>query len=293
MSDFLGDLRAWLNIDIVTIGHTNISVSTIITLAFIVLGSFWISKLLRKVTLTLLDKRHPAAASTLGALIHYAVLIVGFSIALSTAGVNLTGLFAAGAIFAVGIGFAMQSIVQNFVSGIILLAERSIKPGDILEVEGMVVRVAEMGIRASLVQSRDGEDIIIPNSILAQNSVKNYTLRDSNFRIRGAVGVSYSSDMKRVRDVLETVATQMSERWGVPGKAPNVVMISFGSSSVDWEIGVWMNDPWEYRMAKSDLNEHIWNAFKDHDIVIAFPQIDLHLDVPVSESLQRLSSVPR
>lgn len=293
MNEFLSEARSWLNIDIVRIGETDVTVSTIITLVLIVLVTYWISRLLRKMTLALLSRRHPAAASTLGALIHYAVLIIGFSTALSTAGINLTGLFAAGAIFAVGIGFAMQSIVQNFVSGIILLTERSIKPGDVLEVEGMVVKVADMGIRASLVQSRDGEDIIIPNSILAQNSVKNYTLRDSNFRVRGPVGVSYSSDMQLVRRVLEEVAAEVSSRWGVPGNKPNVVMTGFGDNSVDWDVGVWVNDPWEFRMATSDLMERIWEAFQKHEIVIAFPQLDLHLDAPVADSFERLSSVAR
>lgn len=292
MSKFLSDARDWLDQDLVRIGGTQISVSTVITLLLIVVISYWLSGLLRRITLALLSKRHPVAASTLGALIHYIVLIIGFSTALSTAGINLTGLFAAGAIFAVGLGFAMQSIVQNFVSGIILLTERSIKPGDVLEIDGEIVKVAEMWIRASLVQSRDGEDTIIPNSLLSQNSVKNYTLRNNQFRIRGTVGVSYESDMKLVRTTLEQVAAALSKKWDVKHRKPNVVMLGFGSSSVDWEIGVWTNNPWESRMAKSDLYEAVWNAFREHSIVIAFPQLDIHLAPPVGESLSRFSATP-
>jgi len=118
--------------------------------------SYWISQWSRNLTRQLLAKRHPAAANTLGVLIHHTVLVIGFSTALSTAGIDLTGLFAAGAIFAVGLGFAMQSIVQNFVAGVILLIQQSIKPGDVLQVEGVIVKVTEMGIRASIARSRDG-----------------------------------------------------------------------------------------------------------------------------------------
>ena len=284
MSQFLSDAREWLNQDLIRIADTPISVSTVITLVLILLATLWVSKWLRRLIERLLAKRNPAAASTLAALIHYAVLIIGFSTALSTAGINLTAMFAAGAIFAVGLGFAMQSIVQNFVSGVILLTERSIKPGDVLEVEGMVVKVADMGIRASLVQSRDGEDIIIPNSVLAQNSVKNYTMRDSNFRVRAAVGVTYGSDMKLVRETLEQVAAEVSTRWRVTGKTPNVVMTGFGDNSVNWEVGVWTSDPWEFRVAVSDLHESVWSAFQDKKIVIAFPQLDVHLDPQVTRS---------
>ncbi len=289
MSEFLSKAQEWLNQDLVRIGGTQVSVSTVITLLLILVITYWISRLLRRLTLALLAKRHPAAASTLGALIHYIVLIIGFSTALTTAGINLTGLFAAGAIFAVGLGFAMQSIVQNFVSGIILLTERSIKPGDVLEVEGTIVKVAEMGIRASLVQSRDGEDLIIPNSILAQNSVKNYTLRNPQFRVSCGVGVAYEADMKLVRTTLETVTRGLSKKWGVTAQKPCVVMVGFGNNSVNWEVGVWTNNPWEHRLARSDLHEAIWNAFRENKIVIAFPQLDVHFDAPVSDSLRRIS----
>jgi len=278
MSDFLADTHSWLNQDLVRIGNTPISVSTLITLLLIVIGTLLSSKWLRRLTEHVLAKRNPAAAGTLGALIHYAVLIIGFAITLSTAGINLTGLFAAGAIFAVGLGFAMQSIIQNFISGVILLTERSIKPGDVLEVEGMVVKVADMGIRASLVQSRDGVDSIIPNSVLAQNSVKNFTMRDSNYRVRVLVGVTYSSDMKLVRKTLEEVAADVSARWRVLNRKPDIIMTGFGDSSVNWEVGVWMNTPWEIRFALSELHEAVWTAFKEKGIVIAFPQLDVHLD---------------
>ncbi|MBT8468862.1 MAG: mechanosensitive ion channel, partial [Deltaproteobacteria bacterium] len=186
-------------------------------------------------------------------------------------------------------GFAMQSIVQNFVAGVILLTERTIKPGDIVDVEGMVVKVLSMGIRASIVQSRDGEEVIIPNSLLSQNAVKNYTLRDSCYRVRLSVGVIYGSDMRAVRKTLESVAQDVSNRWGVPTKPPLVVMTGFGDNSVNWEIGVWMSDPFELKPALSELHESVWWAFREQDLVIAFPQLDVHFDEPIASSLAMLA----
>jgi len=105
-------------------------------------------------------------------LLHYGVMAIGLGIALETIGISLSALFAAGAIFAVGLGFAMQNIAQNFVSGLILLVERAIKPGDIVEVEGRVVRVLKMGIRTTIARTRDEEEIIIPNASLVQSTVR-------------------------------------------------------------------------------------------------------------------------
>jgi small-conductance mechanosensitive channel len=226
---------------------------------------------------------------TAGALLHYTLLVTGFVIALKMAGFDLTALFAAGAIFAVGLAFAMQSIAQNFVAGVILLGERSIKPGDIVEVEGRIVDIQEVGIRATVARTRDGEELVIPNSVLVQTTVKNYTLRDSTFRIRVPVGVVYGSNMDVVRETLEMVAREMSEKWAVQHSQPQVFMTEFGNHSVNFEVAVWMNDPWKQRHATSDLHEAIWAAFKARGIVIAFPQIDVHLDAPVVDSIRRLA----
>ncbi len=280
-----------LGTELFKIGKASVSVSTLLAVLAILLATVWISRAVRRVVARVLGQRggRPAEIGTLNGLIHYAILITGFGIALDTAGINLTALFAAGAIFAVGLGFAMQSIAQNFVAGVILLAERSIKPGDVLEVEGQVVKLLEMGIRASVAQTRDGEDLLIPNSILIQTTVKNYTLRDSSFRIRIPVGVVYRSDMALVKETLLAVAARVSEKWGVPKTKAQVCLGSFGDNSVIWDVAIWIDDPWEARPAKSELHEAIWWALAEKNIVIAFPQLDVHFDDPVTASLSRLS----
>jgi potassium efflux system protein len=291
MGELLQTLRDVLDIRLFEIGGTEVTVATLVTIGIALVVTIAVARLLRRVAERALEARgvKTGPAHAIGALLRYVVLVIGFGIALDTAGVQLTALFAAGAFFAVGLGFAMQSIAENFVAGVILLAERSIKPKDILEVEGQVVRVREIGIRTSIGRSLDGEDLVIPNSVLIQTTVKNYTLTDAAYRIRVPVGVVYSSDMRLVRTTLEAVAAEVSARYAVPDTTPAVLLTEFGNHAVNWEVAIWMNDPWSVRPAKSALHEAIWWAFKERDIVIAFPQLDVHFDPPVTASLSELS----
>jgi small-conductance mechanosensitive channel len=268
-----------------TIGRTPVTPSLLLLLLTVVAGALLASWLLQRVLergLRAARVREGTVAAT-RRLAHYAVLAAGLGVLLEVMGVDLTTLFAAGAIFAIGIGFAMQNIAQNFVSGVILLLERSIKPGDVLEVEGRFVRVQEMGIRATIARTLDEEEIIIPNSTIVQSAVKNYTLESSIYRLRATVGVVYASDMALVRRTLERVASEMP--WRVREKDPLVLMTEFGDSAVMFEVSVWIDDPWRTRRAKSDLHEAIWWAFKREGIVIAFPQLDVHFDPRVVEKL--------
>jgi small-conductance mechanosensitive channel len=216
-------------------------------------------------------------------LVHYTIMLLASLLALDVLGVNVSALFAAGALFAVAIGFAMQNITQNFVSGIILLVERSIQPGDVLEVDGQVIRVEEMRIRSTVGRTRDDEELIVPNSALVASTVKNFTMRDSLYRVRAPVGVSYGSDMAKVRQVLESVADGLPSRHSV--RKPVVLLLGFGSSSVDWETSVWIDDPWSARIVLSELQQTTWNALKAAGITIAFPQLDVHVDPAVVEAL--------
>ncbi|MBT8404431.1 MAG: mechanosensitive ion channel, partial [Gemmatimonadetes bacterium] len=190
------------------------------------------------------------------------------------------------AVFAVGIGFALQNLSENFVSGVILMFERSIKPGDIVEVDGYVVRVLKLGMRTTLARNREDEEILVPNSHLVAATVKNFTLHDTVLRIRAEVGVEYSSDMARVMEVLQTMAE--SQTWRLEGRDPVVLMKEFGASSVDFEVSVWTDDPWLAPRFRSQLMQGIWFALADAGITIAFPQLDVHFDGPVEEALTRL-----
>lgn len=287
MAEVLEQVRGILETRLFDIGGTPVTVATLLTVSVILLATVLVSRTVRVAVTRVLERTRAGsrAVGTITGLLHYILLLVGFGVAIQTVGIDLSALFAAGALFAVALGFAMQSITQNFVAGVILLSERAIRPGDVLEVEGKLVRITDMGIRSLTAESRDGENLIIPNSVLIQTTVKNYTLFSSALRVRVPVGVTYRSDMKQVRETLTEVAEEMNRKWGVASKRPLVAMTGFGDNSVNWVIAVWMNEPWELVPRVSELHEAVWWAFHERGIVIAFPQLDVHLDEEVTAGL--------
>jgi small-conductance mechanosensitive channel len=260
----------------------------ILVISFALAVSFVLQRALKRSLAHRFEKQKGTLAAILR-LVHYSIIIIGFGIGLQTIGINISALFAAGAVFAIAIGFAIQNIVQNFVSGIILLVERTIKPGDILEIEGTVVKVVEMGIRTTIVRTWKEEELIMPNSILAQSAVKNYTMRDNEFRLGVNVGVAYESDMKKVISVLEETARNMP--WRLPAPEPRVLLQDFGDSSVIFGVYLNVDDPWQQRVYMSDLRIAIWFAFKEANITIAFHQVDIHFDPPVTEAFTGLTKI--
>jgi potassium-dependent mechanosensitive channel len=187
-----------LDLHLFRLAGTSVTLGTLLVSAIIVIAGAVLARLARTAiqrALTAREALDEGTARVAARLISYLVLAVGIGIALETLGVHLAAFFAAGAFLAVAVGLALQSVAQNLVSGVILLFERTIKPGDVLEVDGRVVRVTRMGLRATVARTRDEEDLIIPNSILAQQIVTNFTLLDSTVRVRSTVDVGYDSDL--------------------------------------------------------------------------------------------------
>jgi small-conductance mechanosensitive channel len=281
-------MQKYLSFHLFNVAGTEITIETLAIFAFILLVSYLISFVIRGAITKALKLRKIADEGSIGVtrrLTHYLIMFIGLGVGLQTIGINLNALFAAGAVFAVAIGFAMQNITQNFVSGLILLIERTIKPGDILKVENQLVRVSNLGIRATVARTLDDEEIIIPNSVLVQNSVTNYTMKDRHYRLRAEVGVVYSADMQQVREVLEKAANQIE--WRDSTRKPRILLRRFGSSSVDWEVSVWITDPWTSQQRMSELFEVVWWSLKEAGITIAFPQLDVHFDTSVMDVLHK------
>lgn len=276
-----------MDLRIMELGGTPISVATLVVLSVVLLLSWWLARLLERATKAAMRSRgvkDDGGVKAVGRLVHYAVLLAGFGVGFETAGFSLDALFTAGAVFAVGLGFAFQNLAQNFVSGIILLVERSITPGDVLEVEGRTVRVVQMRMRTTVARTRDEEDLIIPNSTLVQSTVKNFSLDDSIYRLRVNVGVAYEADMAQVRAVLQ--ATAAAVPWRIATREPAVELVEFAASSVVWRVNVWMEDPWRSSPCSADLNERMWFALKEAGIAIAYPQLDVHLDRAALDALR-------
>jgi small-conductance mechanosensitive channel len=290
LDDFIKHVTKISSKPLFTLSGTEVTLFSIFTFFLIIVFSIAVSLVMQRALKRALAHKFKKREGTLTALlrlIHYTVVIIGFGIGLQMVGINISALFAAGAVFAIAIGFAMQNIVQNFVSGIILMVERSIAPGDILEVEGVVVKVVEMGIRTTVVKTWKEEELIMPNSIISQSTVKNYTMGNNEFRLGAIVGVSYGSDMKKVMEVLETTARNMP--WGLPEPEPKVLLQEFGDSAVVYGVYVSIDEPWRQKIYSSDLRKAIWFALKDANITIAFNQIDIHFDPPVADALTSLN----
>ena len=270
-----------LQAPLLEVAQTTITPLLLGTAAGVVLLGWIGSRTAQRVMHGLLRRRGVTDAGvtgTAGRLVHYAVMILAMLLALRLVGIDLSTLFAAGALAAVAIGFALQHIIENFVAGVILLVDRSITPDDVLEVDGRMVRVVDMRIRSTIARTRDEEEIIIPNSTLVQSSVTNFTLRDTSYRLRTNVGVAYESDVDQVFEVLKESVMGVAER--DPAVDPAVLFLDFGDSALLFDVSIWVNDPWASRSTRSTMNHRIWRALKDHGITVAFPQLDVHVRTP-------------
>ena len=245
----------------------------------IFLAAFWASRMLQR----FIDRRlgqdshfDEVAIRTYKTIVRSIVMVPGILIAVHVLGINLSSLFTTSGLFAVALAFAMKNMAENYVSGMMLRFERTIKPGDVLETEGAMVRVKSIGFRATIARTKDERDLVIPNSQLVQNRVANYTYRDSVCRVEATVGVAYSSDLKKVREVLERVCDQFD--WTSSQHKPAVILSGFGVSAVNFKIRVWIENPWDAGQRQALLNEAIWWGLKEAGIVIAYPQLGVHFE---------------
>lgn len=208
-------------------------------------------------------------------LIHYAIMLIGFLLALSMLGLNLQHFVVVLGAFGVGIGFGLQDIVNNFLSGLILLFERPIKVGDEVQIDeehGVVLRI---GLRSTVVKSFNEAEMIVPNSQMISQKVTNWTLTNRRVRIVLPVGVAYGSNLEKILAIL----TEVSEDHPLVLKKPKAIplFIQFGSSSLDFELRVWISNVSNRLEVKNDLLLAIDRRFREEGIEIPFPQHDLHL----------------
>ncbi len=213
----------------------------------------------------------PAAISVT---IRYFLVILGVMFALSAAGIDLGKFGILAGALGVGIGFGLQNIVNNFISGLILVYERPLQVGDTIEVENLLGQVNRIGIRSSNVRTYDGAEVLVPNGNLISNQLINWTLSDNKRRIEIKVGISYGSDPNIVLKILEKVAMENEDTLKDP--PPRALFEDFGESSLNFRLLFWV--PYDIGIGtKSDVAIGIFNKFKENNIEIPFPQVDLHV----------------
>jgi small-conductance mechanosensitive channel len=208
-------------------------------------------------------------------LLHYALLTIGFVTALVVLGVDLTKMTLLASALGVCIGFGLQTIVNNFVCGLILLLERPLRVGDTIELGGQWVKIAKIGLRSTTVRTLDRADVIIPNSDLITNQVTNWTLTDRHAERAIAVGVAYGSDVALVMQTLKECA--LAHPGVMKSPEPRVLFRSFGDSALNFELRVWIADVDNRLQVESDLHQEIDRRFRQAGIEIPFPQQDLHV----------------
>lgn len=262
----------------INLGAQRVSIGLLLASAGLLYGSFFVSWLVEKLLVdeVLIKRRvEKGVRLSMARLAHYGILFVGFIMALSVLGFDVTKLTIMLSALGVGIGFGLQDIVKNFISGLILLFERPVRVGDSIEVAGKWAEIKRIGLRATIIKTTDEADVIIPNSDLVSNQVTNWTLSSRLVRMTVPVGVAYGSDVALVMETL--IASAKGHAMVASMPTPQVLFLSFGESSLDFELRVWVANADDRFTVISELHQDIDRLFRDKKIEIAFPQQDIHV----------------
>ena len=270
-------IQEFLEFELLHSGTYVISVFTIVRIVLIILISailLWIIKkaLVRK---NIFQNFDTGTAYAIYQIVKYFIWVIAFGLILETIGIRVTVLIAGSAALLVGVGLGLQQTFNDVISGVILLSERSIKIDDILEIDGDIVKIQDIGLRTSKGLNRDQISIIIPNSLITTNKVINWSHQTKHNRFRINIGVAYGSDIDLVSEVLKNSAMEnvnVDKRDGV-----EVQLLDFADSSLNFQLLFYSDEIFRIEKIKSDIRKVIVRKFNDNGIVIPFPQRDLHI----------------
>ena len=266
------------NAPLFSLGEDPVTPLSLIVMIVIVVASWVLSGRIRVVFERRLSRvvgMNDGTRHAIGALIRYTVLFVGLFVGLRSVGFQLDAILVVTGALGIGLGFGLQNIANNFVSGVILLAERPVKVGDVVDTGGVLGTVERVGIRATTIRQFDQTQAIVPNGELISSVVTNWTLDDRRVRVDFIVGVAYGSDTALVRRLIHDCIDAHPDVLGEP--VPRVLFVEFGDSSLNFRILVYVADIMQRLIMQSDLHYAIDQAFRENDIEIPFPQRDLHL----------------
>lgn len=290
-------IRSVIQYPLLTIGEASITLISIGKVLILLLIGIRLLKVVRSKTANLLAERTamtPGAVNSMTTLVYYAALVVGILILLSTLGFNVTQLGLIFGALSVGLGFGLQTIANNFVSGIILLTEQSIQVGDYVELQaGTTGEVKKISIRATIVRTFDGEDVIVPNAELVSNRVNTWSYEDNWRRLKISFGVAYDSDPAEVVRLAEEAAREVKVTKEDDAHPLRIFFEGFGNNSLDFSIRpwCWMNQINAQTGMISDYYFALFKKFKAAGIEIPFPQTDLHLKSISPEVLDILKQI--
>jgi len=240
--------------------------------------AFWTARMVRRFLREELPSHNSlprGARNSIASLSYYAMLLLGFLVALSAAGFKVSQLAIVFGALGVGIGFGLQNVVNNFVSGLVLMFERPIQPGDVVDAAGTSGTVRDIGLRATTIRTFDGADTVVPNGLLLSGSLTNWTMFDQHRRFEVSVGVAYGSDPAQVMGILLATAVQTPGVAQQP--APTALLTSYGDSSLDFTVRVWVVDVGAWLNVRSDLLARILSGLAGAKISIPYNVVDINL----------------
>lgn len=273
-------IKGWLNYSLFTFNERAVTLLEVLAVPIWLIVSLWFAKfIIHSFTNRLKAKnKDPNIIHLVERILYVIALAIIFITLLSMLNVPITAFaFLSGAI-AIGFGFGAQNIINNFISGWILIGEKPIRIGDFLEVEGVKGIVEEINTRSTRVRRVDGVHMLIPNSKLLENTVTNWTLRDKLVRGTVQVGVQYGSDCDQVANIMLEITKAQPEVLESP--EPAIFFQDFGDNALMFEVYFWINSQVEggLRLVSSNIRFALNREFQQYDIVIAYPQRDIHLD---------------
>jgi len=277
--------KTWsiLNYPLFTIDNKNISLINFFILTLLLLAGLYIGKYYKKTIYSLKEKYdiNNSTATLLANIGYYLILTVVFLSSLKSIGLNLSSLTVIAGALSVGIGFGLQNVVSNFVSGIILMFEKSIKIGDYIQLdEDTRGTVTDIRMRSLTIRTNDNIDLIVPNQNFIQNIVTNWTLNDKSRRFRIPFGVAYGTEVQTVeKTILEALKNSELPHYKIDQKKPQIIFTSLGDSSINFELFIWVKDELTLRprYTTSQCLKIIYKALNDAGINIPFPQQDLYI----------------
>jgi small-conductance mechanosensitive channel len=276
----LDNVLAYLREPLFDLSGTHVTALTLLTALAIVIVSRVIAAVVGRSLDRVLETRgvERGLRFAVGKISRYVVIVLGVFVAIGTIGIDTSAILGTGAVLLVGIGFGLQKLAENFISGLLVLIERPVRKGDFIDAGGVLGTVEDIGLRATRVMSRDGVMVIVPNSNLISSTVINYGQPTPERRMWVDVGVAYGTDLELAVRVLNEVAA--AEPMVLPKPAPEVRHMGFNESSIHLSLIVWIGEAREDLIAGSKLRFAIDRAFRQHKITIPFPQREVHMIPP-------------
>jgi len=262
-----------------SIGDTNYTVLSIIwgfASFFIFIWVALFAARLIEARIKKVDAINPSARVLLTKALKIFLVSIAFLMALNSTGIDLTALAVFGGAVGVGVGFGLQKVVSNFISGVILLLDRSIKPGDVIETQGTYGSINSLAARYTSVITRDGTEFLIPNEDMITQPVINWSHSHTNVRRKIPISVAYGSDLNRVMDLMNEAAKEHSRTLKIP--PVRTLLKGFGDNGIDLELRFWIGDPHNgVSNVASEIMLEIWNKFNEEGIEFPFPQRVVHM----------------